>query len=59
MGEDVTVRVTFYCSHGQNIMVENYCFINLDCIFSNLNTITLGDHVLIGQSIDLYSNPSQ
>lgn len=29
MGEDVTVRVPFYCSHGQNIQVGNHCFINL------------------------------
>lgn len=55
MGEDVTVRVTFYCSPGQNIKVENHCFINLDCIFSDLNTITLGDHVLIGLRASIYT----
>lgn len=29
MSENVTVRVPFYCSYGQNIQVGNHCFINL------------------------------
>lgn len=55
VGKDVTVKVPFYCSHGTNIEVGDHCFINLDCIFLDLNKIILGNHVLIGPRVSIYT----
>lgn len=54
-GKNIYVKAPFYCSHGSNICVGDDCFINFDCIFLDLNRITLGDHVMIGPRVSIYT----
>ncbi|WP_041139346.1 sugar O-acetyltransferase [Beduini massiliensis] len=54
-GKHIYVKAPFYCSHGSNISVGDNCFINFDCIFLDLNTITLGHNVMIGPRVSIYT----
>lgn len=55
IGEDVSLKPPFYCSHGCHIFIGNHCFINFDCIFLDLNIITIGNHVMIGPRVSIYT----
>ena len=48
MSENVTVRVPFYCSHGQNIQVGNHCFINLSYDLEQALPVKIGNNIIIG-----------
>ncbi|MFQ9922252.1 MAG: sugar O-acetyltransferase [Beduini sp.] len=54
-GTGLYVKPPFYCSHGSNISVGDDCFINFDCIFLDLNRITLGNNVMIGPRVSIYT----
>lgn len=54
-GKNVVVKPPFYCSHGLNIHVGENCFINFNCIFLDINTITIGNHVQIGPRVSIYT----
>lgn len=54
-GLHLTIKPPFYCSHGTNIFIGDDCFVNFDCIFLDLNTITLGHHVMIGPRVSIYT----
>ncbi|MFV0393808.1 MAG: sugar O-acetyltransferase [Coprobacillaceae bacterium] len=54
-GSNLYVKGPFYCSHGSNIHVGDNCYINLDCIFLDLNTITIGNHAFFGPRVSIYT----
>lgn len=55
IGKGFALKTPFYCSRGCHIFVGDYCFINFDCIFLDLNTITIGNHVFIGPRVSIYT----
>ncbi len=55
IGEEVHFEPNFRCEFGFNITIGNHFYANFDCIMLDANTITIGDHVLIGPRVGLYT----
>ena len=45
----------FCCDYGRNIYIGNQVSVNMNCTFVDCNTITIGDRVLIGPNVQLYT----
>ena len=61
IGQKSIIEPPFYCSYGQNIDIDDYVYINFSCtIFAN-NRVTIGQHVMIGPLVQIYtaSHPLQ
>ncbi len=55
VGAGVWIEAPFFCDYGLNIHIGNHCFINYNCVFIDGNRITIGDNVLIGPAVQLYT----
>jgi maltose O-acetyltransferase len=55
LGQGTWIEAPFYCDYGANISVGSDCFINANCVFLDCNTITIGNNVLIGPAVQLYT----
>lgn len=55
IGEEVHFEPNFRCEFGFNITIGNHFYANFDCIMLDANIITIGDHVLIGPRVGLYT----
>jgi maltose O-acetyltransferase len=55
VGRGTWIEAPFYCDYGVNINLGSDCFINANCIFLDCNTITIGNNVLIGPAVQLYT----
>jgi maltose O-acetyltransferase len=47
------IEQPFFCAYGYNITVGKNFFANHNCIFLDANRITIGDHVMIGPSVQI------
>ncbi len=54
-GEGSWIEAPFHCDYGQNIRIGADCFVNANCVFLDCNRITIGDGVLIGPAVQLYT----
>ena len=54
-GKDAYVEAPFYCDYGYNISVGDYFFSNYDCVFLDCGKITIGDHVMLGPKVSIYT----
>ena len=55
MGRDVNLEPTFRCEFGRNIHLGSHFFANFDCVMLDGAPITIGDNVLLGPKIGLYT----
>lgn len=55
IGEQVHFEPNFRCEYGFNITIGDYFYANFDCIMLDAHTITIGNHVLIGPRVGLYT----
>ncbi len=55
LGDEVWIEAPFFCDYGVNIRIGSHCFVNYNCVFLDDNLITLGDHVLVGPAVQLYT----
>lgn len=55
MGENCLINYPFYCDYGCHISVGNNFYANFDCIFLDVNHITIGDNVFFGPRVCLYT----
>lgn len=55
MGDHVNILPRFGCDYGTNISIGANTFINLDCIFLDCNTITLGADCQVAPGVHLYT----
>jgi len=55
LGRGTWIEAPFYCDYGVNISLGSDCFINANCVFLDCNTITVGNNVLIGPAVQLYT----
>ncbi len=55
LGSEVSVAMPFCCDYGRNIYIGNQVSVNMNCTFVDCNTITIGDRVLIGPNVQLYT----
>lgn len=55
MGTDVGFEPTFRCEFGRNIHLGSRFFANFDCVMLDGAPITIGDDVLLGPNVGLYT----
>ena len=53
--ESATVVPPFYCDYGFNLNIGENCFINYNCVLLDCNQISLGNNVLLGPSVQIYT----
>ncbi|UIF28980.1 sugar O-acetyltransferase [Levilactobacillus brevis] len=54
-GERVSVQATFNCDNGQNIHVGEDFLSNYNLTILDIAPVTMGDHVMIGPNVDIYT----
>jgi len=55
IGIDFVIRPPFYCDYGCNIFAGDRLFINYDCTILDCHTVHIGNDVLIGPKVQLYT----
>jgi len=54
-GQNVWISAPFFVDYGENIHIGNNCEINMNCVFLDCNTITIGDNSGIGPNVQIYA----
>ena len=55
MGEGCVVMPSFRCDYGYNIRMGRNTFVNYDCVFLDVNRITIGADVQIAPAVQIYT----
>jgi len=55
LGEDSWIEPSFRCDYGTHISIGNHFFANYDCIFLDVAPTTIGNSVLFGPRVCLYT----
>ena len=55
MGREVSLEPTFRCEFGRNIHLGSHFFANFDCVMLDGAPISIGDNVLLGPKVGLYT----
>lgn len=55
LAEDTVVEPPFHCDYGFNISVGRRFYANVNCVFLDCAPIEIGDHVLLGPGVHLYT----
>ncbi|MEN7551535.1 sugar O-acetyltransferase [Rapidithrix thailandica] len=53
--QGVWIEAPFYCDYGEHISIGKNTFVNTNCMFLDNNKITIGDNVLIGPYVQIYT----
>ncbi len=54
-GKNLWITAPFYVDYGNNIYFGNNCEVNMNCVFLDCNTITIGDNALIAPNVQIYT----
>ncbi len=54
-GDEVWMQPPFYCDYGSNIRLGKKCFFNFNCVVLDVCQVTMGDHVLFGPAVQIYT----
>ena len=54
-GPDLWIEPPFYCDYGSNISVGDKVFFNFNCIVLDVMLVTIGDSVLFGPAVQIYT----
>lgn len=54
-GEGAYIEPPFYCDYGYNVSVGKNFFCNYDCVFLDCGKITIGDYVMLGPKVQIYT----
>ena len=55
MGQDVVIEPPFYCVYGRNIYLGDHVFLNVLCTIVDCNEVRIGQHVMIGPNVQIYT----
>jgi maltose O-acetyltransferase len=55
VGKNVWVEGPFFCDYGVNITIGSGTFVNANAVFLDCNKIEIGENVLIGPSVQIYT----
>lgn len=55
IGQDSIIESPFYCSYGQNIHIGDHVYLNFLCTILDNNEVRIGDHVMIGPAVQIYT----
>lgn len=56
IGTDVHFEPTFRCEFGYNISIGNHFYANFDCVMLDGGGIEIGDYVLFGPKVGIYTS---
>lgn len=54
-GDSIHIEAPFHCDYGDHIHLGNNFYANYDCIMLDVNHIYIGNNVLLGPRISLYT----
>ena len=54
-GENIWIEPPFHCDYGRHIFVGENFYANYDCIIIDVCPVTIGDHVLFGPRVCIYT----
>lgn len=49
------IEPPFYCDYGSNIEVGENFYANFNCVILDVNSVKIGDNVLLGPSVQIYT----
>lgn len=52
---DVDITPPFFCDYGYNIRLGKNVYFNFDCVVLDANRVDIGDNVLFGPAVQLYT----
>jgi maltose O-acetyltransferase len=55
IGKNSIIEPPFYCVYGQNIFIGDDVYLNFLCTILDCNKVTIGHHVMIGPSVQIYT----
>lgn len=55
LGSKTEIRPPFYCDYGTYIFVGDGVFMNFGCVILDCNTVRIGNNVLIGPNVQIYT----
>lgn len=55
IGQNSIIEPPFYCSYGQNTYIGDHVFLNNSCTILDNNEVRMGDHVMIGPAVQIYT----
>lgn len=53
VGKNFVINKPFHCDYGENIYVGDDVYLNVDCLFLDVNTITVGDRVMFAPRVSV------
>lgn len=54
-GSGLWVEPPFYCDYGEHIVLGSDVFFNFNCVVLDVARVTIGDNVLFGPNVQLYT----
>jgi maltose O-acetyltransferase len=54
-GKNLWVEPPFYCDYGYNIKAGDHVFMNFNCCILDVAEVTLGNHVMMGPNVQIYT----
>lgn len=55
IGEHIYIEPNFRCDYGSQITIGNHFYANFDCVILDVCPVTIGDHVLLGPQVGIYT----
>ncbi|WP_104205257.1 sugar O-acetyltransferase [Billgrantia saliphila] len=55
MGKGTFIEPPFYCDYGGNITLGERVFFNFNCVILDVAAVTIGNHVMFGPSVQVYT----
>lgn len=55
IGQDCLIWPPFFCAYGVNIHIGDDVFVNVQCTILDCNEVRIGDHVMIGPAVQIYT----
>jgi maltose O-acetyltransferase len=55
VGKESIIESPFHCVYGQNIYLGDHVFLNVHCALLDCNEIRIGNHVMIGPYVQIYT----
>lgn len=52
---DVWIEPPFFCDYGTNIVTGSKVFFNFNCVVLDVMRVEIGDHVLFGPAVQIYT----
>src|SRR5690554_245661 len=53
--EKIHIEPSFYCDYGYNIKIGKNFYANHNCVILDVNTVTIGDNVMFGPAVQVYT----